>query len=239
MKKLIYFTLDHNSNYIKLAKLCIQSLYENGYDGYFLFITNLKTEILSQINFKSIPFFLDLKGTDSLLHSSANKLKLFLFDKIDEYDRIIFSDLDIIWTSNPDLIFNIIDNNEFYMSNEDSLMSDEWWSGKILNESEKFEIFQLKTKGLNAGIFGFNKNMVQYLEKVDIFLKSNLNISNICTEQPFLNVYLYRKNIYNTKLNDLVSHNGYNIDKFGGVALHFAGGPENFETKYNKMMSLL
>lgn len=77
--------------------------------------------------------------------------------------------------------------------------------------------------------------MVYHLKEIDSFLKNNLNLSNECLEQPFLNVYLYRKKIYNTRLNGLVSHNGYNIDSFDGIALHFAGGPGNFKMKYYKM----
>lgn len=236
MKKLIYFTLSHNYNYIKLAELCIKSLYENKYDGDFLFITNLKNEILDQIEFKSEPKFLLLNNKNDLLESSANKLKLFLLDNVYEYDKIIFSDLDVLWTSNPDLIFNLIHKDEFYMSNENSLMSDEWWGGRIFNESEKANIIESQTKGLNAGIFAFNKKMVQHLQQIDLFLSDNLNLLNICLEQPFLNAYLYRKKIYNTKLNGLISHNGYHTNSFNGVALHFAGGPGNFDTKYDKMI---
>lgn len=236
MKKLIYFTLSHNPNYIRLADLCIKSLYESGYDGDFLFITDLKNEILNQINFKTEPNFL-VSNNGNLLESSANKLKLFLFDRINQYDKIIFSDLDILWTSNPDIIFSMIDNDEFYMSNENSLMSDDLWGGRILNESEKLEIESLKIRGLNAGIFGFNRNMVKHLEQIDIFLNNNLDLLNVCLEQPFLNVYLHRKKLYNTKLNGLVSHNGYNINNFSGVALHFAGGPGNFKAKYDKMIN--
>ena len=47
MKKLIYFTLGYNQNYIKIAELCVNSLYKNNYDGDILFITNLKESILN------------------------------------------------------------------------------------------------------------------------------------------------------------------------------------------------
>ncbi len=236
MKRLIYFTLGHNLNYIKLAELCIKSLYKQGYDGDFLFITDIENEILNQINFVNKPYFLNINESN-LMESSANKLKVYLFDKINNYDKIIFSDLDVLWTSNPGLIFDIINEDKFYMSNENSLMSEEWWGGRILTENEKFNVVENNIKGLNAGIFAFNKNMISHLEQVDIFLNNNIHLSNICLEQPFLNVYLYRNNLYNTELNDLVTHNGYNISKFDGVVTHFAGGPGNFNTKYDKMIN--
>lgn len=236
MKKLIYFTLGNNSNYIKIAQICVKSLYYNGYDGDFLFITNLENEVLENINFTNNVYFLKLEN-DSLLNSSANKLKLYLFEKIDDYEKIIFSDLDIIWTSDPNNIFNTINEDLFYMSNEQFLMSDEWWGGKILNEEEKNYISENKILGVNAGIFSFNKNMIKHLKDIDIFLNENINLVNDCLEQPFLNVFLFRNKLYNTKLNEFISHVGYYMETFNGTALHFAGGPGNYTMKYEKMIN--
>jgi len=236
MKKLIYFTLGNNPNYIRLSELCINSLYKMNYDGDFLFITDLKDELLKNIKFKSTPFFIPISKSN-LLESSSNKLKLYEFNNISDYDKIIFSDLDILWVSDPNIIFNQINDDEFYMSNENSLMSEEWWGAKILNDDEKNFINNNKINGVNAGIFGLTKKMVPHLEKMDDFFKKNIHLSNICLEQPFLNVYLFRNKIYNTKLNDYVSHNGYNLKNYDGVALHFAGGPGNFEIKYQKMIN--
>jgi hypothetical protein len=236
MKKLIYFTLSNNPNYIKLAEICIKSIYHHGYDGDFLFITDLENQILENIKFNNNVYFLNIKD-EGLLTSSANKLKLYLFDEIKKYDKIIFSDLDIIWTSNPDYIFNIVNDDLFYISNEDFLMSDKWWGSNILSDDEKNHINENKILGINAGIFAFNHSMVNHLKRIDIFLNENLNLVNECLEQPFLNVYLFRNKIYDSKLNDFVSHAGYHKDIFNGTVLHFAGGPGNFQMKYEKMIN--
>lgn len=236
MKKLIYFTLGNNSDYIKLAEICIKSLNYHGYDGDFLFITDLESQILTDIKFNNNVYFLNV-GNEGLLKSSSNKLKLYLFDGIKNYEKIIFSDLDIIWTSNPDTIFNSINDNLFYTSNENSLMSDIWWGANILNDDEKRHINENKILGVNAGILAFNNTMINHLEKIDMFLNNNLSLVNECLEQPFLNVYLFRNKIYNTELNDFISHDGYNTDTFNGTLLHFAGGPGNFLVKYEKMIN--
>jgi hypothetical protein len=213
MKKLIYFTLGSNKEYVKLANLCVESLYKNNYDGDFLFITNFKEIILELIFFKKDPFFLNVDETDLLL-SSSNKLKIYNFNHIDNYDKIIYSDVDILWLSNPNKIFNQIIEDKFYVSNENGLMSDEYWGGRILN-----------------------KNMIYHLKNVEEFLNQNNNLINVCLEQPFINVYLFRNNLYNNTLNECVSHNGYNVDSYEGTVLHFAGGPGNFEHKYNKIIN--
>jgi hypothetical protein len=235
-KNLIYFTLGNNVEYIKLAKLCVSSLYRTGYDGDFLFITDLENELIEQIDFKKKPHFLVLDKSE-LLGSSSNKLKIYLFEKSSEYDKIIFSDLDILWTSSPNKMFSIIEDEKFYVSNENSLMSENWWGGDILNDDEKQEIKKNNVLGINAGIFGFKPKMIDHLKNIDIFLTNNQHLVNLCLEQPFFNVYLYRNKIYDNQLTNFISHIGYHLTEYDGIALHFAGGPGNFVMKYEKMIN--
>lgn len=234
MKKLIYFTLGNNSNYINLAKLCIESLNRINYDGDFLFITNFKETISQNISFKNNVHFMEVPN-EGLYFSSANKLKLYKFDKINEYDKILFSDLDILFTGDVNLIYDEINDDKFYVSNENELMSEEWWGARILSLEEKKIVSENKIMGINAGFFAFNKNMVNYLQEIDIFLSKNIHLSNDCLEQPFFNVFLFRNSLYNNILNKYVTHNGYQIDEFNGVAVHFAGGPGNYQVKHEKM----
>ncbi len=234
MNKLIYFTLSNNINYIKLAELCVKSLYQHNYDGDFLFITNFEKEILNSIEFVKSPYFLKIEN-NSLFESSSNKLKIYNFEKVYEFDKIIYSDLDILWLKNPDIIFKMIETDEIYISTENSLMSDEWWGLRILNQDEKQGIIKNRINGLNAGLYGFNSRMINHFKKIDQFLIENKDLSNECLEQPFLNVYLYRNKLYNTNISKYISHNGYNLNEFDGVVLHFAGGPGNFNSKYEKM----
>lgn len=236
MKKLIYFTLGNNLNYLNLTKLCIDSLTKQNYDGDFLFITSFKEVITETIKVKNDIYFVELQNSN-LLNSSVNKLKLYKFDRIKNYDKIIFCDLDILWTKSPDLIFDMIHTDEFYFSNENGLMSDEWWGKKLITIEEKTHIIKNQIKGVNAGIFAFNRNMIEHLKNMESFLNDNHNLVNNCLEQPFINIYLLRNSLYNTLLNDIVSHNGYNQKYFDGVVLHFAGGPGNYDIKYHKMKS--
>jgi hypothetical protein len=234
MKKLIYFTLGNNPEYIKLAKLCIDSINRFNYDGDLLFITNFKNLIQENINFKNDVFFLDLGGSN-LMNSSANKLKIYNFNMISNYDKIIFCDLDILFTKSPDVIFDEIKDDKFYVSNENDLMCEEWWGGRILTNDEKKNIKDLNILGINAGFFAFNKSMIRHLYEIDVFLSKNIHLSNECLEQPFLNVYLYRNSLYNNILTNHVSHNGYNLSEFNGSVLHFAGGPGSFGIKWDRM----
>ena len=234
MNKLIYFTLGHNPKYIQLAKLCVESIKRTGYTGDLLFITNLKKEVMDSISFDKDPLFMDIEDR-GLLFSSAHKLKIYQFHLINKYDQIIFCDLDVIWTDSPDIIFDIIEDGYVYVSTESEKMSHELWGGRIFTESEKNKIDEEKTLGISAGIFGFTKSMVHHFLIIDSFLFKNLRFVNEVLEQPFLNVYLYRNNLYKNLFNEFVRHDGYHNDSKDKTVVHFAGGPGNFDLKYEKM----
>ena len=138
MRKLIYFTISNNLEYIRLLKLCIDSLNKFEYDGDILFITNFENEIKNQIDFKNDVYFLDISGKD-ILTSSSNKMKIFEFEKIQNYEKIIYCDLDTIWLDSPQIIFDQIQEDKIYTSTEyhqKSLMSHEYWGGTLLTEDE-------------------------------------------------------------------------------------------------------
>ena len=237
MKKLIYFTLGGNYEYLELAKLCIESLYDNDYDGDFLFITDYEDVISSSIIFKKNPFFLNVRKSD-LLESAGNKFKIYQFSEINNYDKIIYSDLDILWLSNPEKIFDLITEDKFYVSNEQQHpMSHVYWGGPLLTNEEIEEIVTNNIFGINSGIFAFNKNMIKHLEKIDNYFINNLQYVDACLEQPYFNVYLYRNKLYDVSLTSILSHNGCNLDSYDGFLLHFAGGPGYFQNKYTKMLN--
>lgn len=236
MNKLIYFTLGNNPKYIDLAKICIDSLYKNKYDGDILFITNYKEHILKKVEFKSPVYFLEM-SSDNLLESSSNKLKIYQWYKIREYDKIIFSDIDIIFLDNLDIIFDLIIDDKFYMSKEKASMAANHFGGLIFDYSEKNKIINDNTKGLNAGFIGFNIKMIEHLEGIYNFMDQNRNLIESCLEQPFVNAYVYRNNIYEILSDTLVTSDGNNIDSYNGVVVHFAGGGLGYcpYTKYEKM----
>lgn len=240
-KHLIYFTLGNNPLYINIAKLCIDSLNAQEYDGDVLFITDMAETIKRNIVFKSQPYFLETNKSD-LSFSSANKLKIFLFDQILEYEKIIFCDLDVIWTNHPDRIFDLVTDNKIHMSNElvdcstpKHLISSSYFGGDILTDQEKDIINSKMIYGLNAGFFAFNTNMISHFKNIYDHIIINPQVMNSCLEQPMINVYLYRNDLYSNALNTEVCHEGYNLNRYYGTALHFAGGPGNYQQKIASM----
>ena len=241
MRKLIYFTLNNNVNYIKLAKLCIDSLYINGYDQDILFITNLKNEILEALKFKSPVHFLEVDKSN-LLYSSGNKLRIFEWEQCKLYSHILFCDLDILWTNSPDEMFASIEAGKICFSTDKRGRMDQLYHGGkgLFDKNEIKEIKKCKLTGVNGGLFGFKPNLLFHFKAMYDFLIKNAHRLGPCLEQPCLNVYCYRNKILSRSLTPLVSQSGnkkgaeYFRDK-GFSAIHFQGGPGNFRNKYQKM----
>jgi len=242
-KNLIYFTLSYNSEYIKLAELCINSLNETGYDGDILFITDVKNELLDNIKYNGNILFMEIDD-NNLLESSSNKLKIYKYNKISDYDKIIFCDLDTLWLKNPNELFNVMTENKFYVADDNHtnlLMTcpQHYYGDYLLTDVEKSQINSMGVKGFSAGFFAFNYQLLSDLSKIDEIYQTTDKESPVA-EQPTVNVYLWRNNLYSNSFNDLVSHGGYiGHINFNGVLLHFPGGIGNFSIKYNKMKNYL
>lgn len=241
-KKLIYFSIGNQLSYLELANLNIQSLYKQGYDGDILFISDIPQEqVLSSIVFKKEPLFLSVDKSN-LAVSAVNKLKIYRYSNLSQYNKIIFCDVDILWTASPNNIFDLIKEDKIYISNElvkckklERLMSISDFGGEIFSQDDIDYINRHEIYGLNTGFFAFNYNMVSYFEDMHDILINNPQYINHCLEQPLINFYLYKKNIYTVALNDYICHDGNNTNIYTGTALHFAGKTGNYNQKFQAM----
>lgn len=235
---LIYYTIGSNINYVDLLEMNINSL-EKFYtpDIELLIITDSETKkiIESKIVTKFIIKYKILPLVNSLNQSSYNKFKIYDFTELNKYDKIIYCDVDILWNKSPYNIFDKIGDTSFHVSNEESLMSENWWGGDILNDDEKQQINKNNVKGFSAGFFAFKSVKSQILKDIEEFMLSNMELMNLCIEQPYFNTFLHRKNLYVTNLNDVVTHSGYHLNDSDMTVVHFAGGPGNYTIKKNKM----
>lgn len=233
MNNLIYFTIACNKKYIDLLRLCIQSLYSQNYTGDILIITtnDFKADILSSISFNREPLFL-ISSSNSIGDSSFSKLKIYQYENISNYDKIIYCDCDILWVDNPEVIFDSIDDDKIYAANETELMAHEYWGGSVFDESEKKYIIQHKIFGVNAGFFAFRKSALTLIESLHNYCLDNYNHMNACLEQPLFNVFLYRNRCYKILKKEFIAFNQY---KENCVLIHFLGGPGDYISKIEKM----
>lgn len=254
MKNLIYYTVG-TENYIDVLKLSLESLNKQQYTGEVLIITPFEEKIRSAINYSGNLLFVAPTEQLAIERVALYKLRLDLFDRLNEYEKAIYVDCDIVWTNSPDKIFNVIENEEFYMSHDPhSFMCNRWWSGEMFDELEKAEINESYIRGLNCGLFAFKTSLVSHLKEIynSVIQAEKIDCVN---EQPFMNVYLYRqgkklgKKMYNTKLAFQVLHTGAQISTpalvnsfkkyYKGTALHFAGSPGNATQRVAQMSEFI
>lgn len=238
---LIYFTIGNNKDYIKLLKLCVDSLNRFDYNGDILIITEFEDFIRDSVSFRNNVIFMNL-GNSNLSESASNKLKIYKYKDINNYNKIIYCDIDTIWFNSPNILFDKIKDDKIYISSEhhqSSLMSEEYWGGNMMTSIELKYINDNKIKGLNTGFFAFNNSMISVIKEIDDFLYQNLDKISFCLEQPYINVHLFRKKIYDISFDSFISNNGNFIDRFDGILLHFSAGLGNPEFKYKNMIKFL
>lgn len=238
---LIYYTLGNNLEYLNILNLNILTLekyYKNNFELLFIVDEQFKDSFKSNLVTK-IPYNIFFTETLSMRDSSINKLKIYQYDKIEIYDKVIYCDCDILWCSDPNNVFELINNDKILVSNEThhyELMTNPYWSSNLLNEDEINKINNSKLQGFNGGFFAFSSKSIKIIENIFKFYIDNINSINECIEQPYINVYLFRNNLFDLNLTKLVNHNGYNIDKINGeTVIHFAGGPGSYLFKMDKM----
>ena len=242
MENLICFTLGYNLDYLKLTKLCVDSLKNTGYSGDLLFITDMKNEILETITYDGNILFMETKKSD-LIGSSSNKLKIHKYEEILKYNKVICCDLDTLWLKSPNILFESMTEDKFYVADDNHsnlLMSapQHYYGDYLLTNDELHEINLNQIKGFSAGFFAFPTKLLKHLIEMDS-LYDNSTIESPCAEQPVFNSYLWRKKLYSNSFNGLVSHGGYWGHIFNGVLIHFPGGIGNFQVKYDKMINYL
>lgn len=253
MLNLIYYTVgiqkkDVNSNYIDLLYMNIDSLGRTLIDvdnTHILIITDEKTkkEITNVI--KS-PFKIDfhIVTFEILEECIINKLKIYQYEKINQYDKILYCDVDILWNSSPDVIFDCVKEDKIYISLEggSKLMNNSLFGGKLITDEECKDIKSNIIQGMNTGFFVFKSKMSYVFENIYKYMKDNIDKINVVVEQPYMNVYLYRNKCYSIETTKYINHqsildNPFNlhIRRVDTPLIHFACCPGDFLTKHQIM----
>ena len=229
---LLYYSLGNCENYLCLFEMHIKSLKQVKFEGDILIITKFPKQvkqILSVLSNKAI--IIDAESND-LFTSSALKFSIFKYPNVyKEYNKFLYVDVDTLWIKSPNNLFNLITNDEFYVSEEETelLMDHKYWSGNNLFTKEYLNYIQTnKIKGKNAGVFGFTQASISFINEVYNNCFINPKLGGRCVDQPFLNLELLKHKNFNTVFNSEIDHNGYKNFKCNKTLLHFAGLRANY-----------
>ena len=245
-KNLIYFTIFHNKEYILLLNMLLGTLAKQPFKNFeLLFITDKAMhDEIKRLNvikrFKCNYKLID--GICDAVDASMQKLKIFEWEKINEYKNILFLDADILVVGGLNHIFNNrkIKNNIFYGATHNHAHHLHKTIYHSLIDYTEDELKMLKDKNisaLNAGQFFFRNTstMREHFKNINEFIK--IWDGRYFFEQSFINYYFNLLQIAdtNTLKNEFqfVSINENECEKTfkDAVFVHFMGNACNGDGK--------
>ena len=247
MNNLIYYSISHNPEYVRLLEMSLESVCNTGnYKGDFAFILDIH-DVFWRRSLNNLPilqgkncYLIHNNSGNTLESSSYNKFLIYKFSNIQKYSSILMLDCDILCTQDLTDVLNLpTDNNKLYISTEKEFMGGMYWGNDLFTEEDKKYCINNNLHACNGGSYIFKPQFVHHFQKMYTELTTKRIYNNtVCIEQPFLNYYLFKNNLFDTSFSKYVDNYGYysNPLEQNKTLVHFAGGPGSFDFKYKKMV---
>jgi len=234
-KNLIYYTVSGDKNYLHLLNISIESLTTFGkYKGDILLICDRFIKDNISIDYPNLKFMI-VDEVDKNL-SSGNKLRIYEYENLLNYDNILFLDSDILIINDINLLFNESNliKDKFIVSSEIGFLWQNFaneHAGELLTEDQK--LIYKDIPSINAGCFLFrnNKENIEILKEIYEMYFNSERLSMY--EQPYFNYVLLIKNKFIHNLQPYISHLSL-IDK-EKIIIHYCGGCGEFQPKLKFM----
>jgi lipopolysaccharide biosynthesis glycosyltransferase len=241
MTKLIFITAFINIGYISMLSILVKSLYYYGNidkNTDILIYTSSEFKVIienSQFYSDKIKIFIN-DNINTVDLACKARLDLFEYDNIDNYDKILYLDTDIIIQKNINCIFDLIEENKIYAIHDGFIDNDpnDYYGGQTLfkNEIDKFT----DKSAFNTGVMLFN-NCIEIKNLFNI-IKNHITLDTSAkfNDQPYF-VYNAKKYnlVNNILLNDYVELTD-SYPKTNKHILHISGGPGIFINKLKIML---
>jgi hypothetical protein len=237
----------HNESYIHLLKLLLNSIsskanIDNNTD--ILIVTSSEfqptiEELVSFLNLQVKYYIIDL---ESLFEASCAKLRIFNYEFIASYDKILYLDTDVLIINDINTIFNLEINSDKIYAIEEGFIGDNNWGAQFFD----FSVFNKSFPAFSAGVLYFhNTPVIQKLFKeirahIDKYVYLEGNEKPFCLDQPFVVYNAIIQNKYDNQLlkpylkNNPDPNDPNHINK-ELIICHYPGHPGEFESKSQKM----
>jgi len=248
MKNLIYMTTFLQKEYGDMAILLLDSIikyYNNDSFELYIFVDNITKNIIknhlenkNNSNTAKINFQVKLIQCNINNVVIASAFRMFIFDyiKINDFNKILYLDTDVLINKSLDSIFAIEIDNKLHASMEGG--------NKIYHcmyhTDEEFEKYK-DNDCFSAGILLFDTTLKEYIENVKNFFINGINTGikiGCCIDQPFFNLIAHRMNCINNKIiSKYLRCNPLDITE--QIISHFAGNVGHHESKLSKMNAFI
>jgi lipopolysaccharide biosynthesis glycosyltransferase len=244
-RNLVYCCVFYNKDYFRLLDLLLKSLriYSSEGDFDFLVITQKQFEPLVKKIGRNLGLDLKIFCLDFSTIFQAACARLFIFDypEIQDYQKLLYIDTDILIKGSLDSVFQILDGAK------DLLYGIESGTIGSLNFGAQFFNFNQIDKsltGINSGTLLFlnsiqMKSLFQRIRGHLVSFTQSGQKPPYCMDQPFINFHAIKDGLYDNKaLNPFVSlfENNDTVDNYTTSSIcHFSFPIGNFGHKYNRM----
>jgi len=229
-------------SYINLLKLLITSISVKGKinkDTTDILIITSPTFlplIQKELDLFDLPLQYYTLDIHSLMEASCCKLKIFQYDRINKYKKILYLDTDVLVNSDLNILFNLEISNDKVYALEEGRIGHIYWGGQFFATKN----FDLNTPAFSAGVLYFmNSVSIKMLfDDTNIHISTYLSKNNkipICLDQPFLVYNSFVQEKYdNQMIKDYLENNPSELTHTK-IIYHFPGNPGSYNSKINKM----
>jgi lipopolysaccharide biosynthesis glycosyltransferase len=238
----IFCCVFYQEKYVDMFFLLLESIIRYGnldaYTHIFVYTSSLFMNIIKHnplYDEEKIKFGIN-DTYDSIDKACKSRLDLFDLPFIQNYEKIIYLDTDILVKKSVCELFEICKENILYVLEEGRITSDTDYWGKTLFGNEQYSDITAFT----SGILLFNncdeiKNLFNIIKKDIIDRPYNLSFY----DQPYFVYNAFKYKLYNNKiLKSYVVSNNFNIHS-NYIIYHFPGGPGNYGHKIQNMTIFL
>ena len=243
MKKLIYCCVFFQKQYMDLLRLLSLSLYffgniKDDTDIVILSCYNFRDDIIDIFKILNINVYVHCIDLYSLFSAAYSRLFIFDLPMINDYNKILYLDTDILIMNDINNILNLDIDNLLYAV-EEGIISDKYHGIDFFD----FTKVDRDTTAFTSGILYFNnhidiKNLFsKILDHINKHIELGLKIP-LCFDQDFIVYHAITDNIYNNKLLiKYVVNNSTTLTEH--TVHHFMGWPGNYQSKNLKMIKFL
>jgi lipopolysaccharide biosynthesis glycosyltransferase len=239
----IFICIFNDENYINMLYLCLESIFIFGnLDKNTEILIYTSTKIMNIIkqshlfNDEKIKF--EINDTYNTVEKACKaRLDLFNLSHINNYEKILYLDTDIIIKNNINTVFDICKENYLYTVEEGDIKDDSDYWGKSLFGEEIYNY--IDTSAFSSGILLF-KNCEEIKQ---LFKKINEDMTaryHFFCDQPFFIYNAFKYNLYNNKLLKTYAVNNNCNMIFNNIIIHhFPGCPGEYKYKIDIMTVFL
>ena len=209
-KDLIYFVVGGHPDYMKLLEYCIHSIrcYPENSDYDILVMCDKDYE--QHIRHLPITHIFTTGFNPATNLVSMRKLEVFNFPCINDYNKVLFLDCDIVIGGSLEHVFDSIDDPgrlHVYCENTEISSHESSFFSLLTYDSQDLEAFERNgIHVFNTGHFGFHvtAEMREHFNNVMSSIEKHTD-HPFMYEQPFMNVYFNRLQITKNSLQGFVS----------------------------------